>query len=178
MKKTNLVAGTILALSSSLSFAASYVGISVGQANSDVTINFSEVSSKTTSYSITGGYKFNKYFALEASYLRLGGFEYSPHSLTRDIDGFNAAAAAILPITEQFNIFTKAGAYFWNDDIGLGSGGSLYKDDGIDLNLSLGISYLITQNWEVSTQYQLVAIDNSIEDSDLSNIAIGIQYNF
>lgn len=178
MKKTNLVAATLLALSSSLAYADSYVGLSIGQANTKLTINLSEINSKATSYSITGGYKFNKYFALEVSYISLGGFEYSPFTLTRDINGFNTAAAAILPITEQFNIFTKAGAYFWNDDIGFSYGSSVFNDDGIDLTLALGISYLVTKNWEVSTGYQIFAINNSSQDSDFSNLSLGIQYNF
>lgn len=170
MKKINLLGAAVLALSSSFAHAGGYLGLNIGQADIDI-----DGFDKSFSYSVTGGYKFNKYFALEASLLQLGEFDDNIAPVwTLDFDGFNTAAVGILPINEQFNLFAKAGIFMWNAQLSEAGFGTIGETDGTDINIGIGASYSFSKNWEASAQYQSFTLD----DTDASNLSIGIQYNF
>jgi len=68
-----------------------------------------------TAFGVNGGYRFNRYFALEGAYERLGSFDYSAPTGTDTIDGkFKASALSlagvgIYPLSPQWSLYGKAG---------------------------------------------------------------------
>ncbi|HYL22898.1 MAG TPA: porin family protein [Burkholderiales bacterium] len=68
-----------------------------------------------TAFGVNGGYRFNRYFALEGAYARLGSFDYSAPTGTDTIDGkFKASALSlagvgIYPLSAQWSLYGKAG---------------------------------------------------------------------
>jgi OOP family OmpA-OmpF porin len=68
-----------------------------------------------TAFGVNGGYRFNRYFALEGAYARLGSFDYSAPTGTDTIDGkFKASALSlagvgIYPLSPQWSLYGKAG---------------------------------------------------------------------
>ncbi len=71
---------------------------------------------RDTGYKLFGGYKFNKNFALEGGYFDLGRFGFTAITVPAgtlsgniQLKGLNLDAVGILPITEKFSAFGRAG---------------------------------------------------------------------
>jgi OOP family OmpA-OmpF porin len=68
-----------------------------------------------TAFGVNGGYRFNRYFALEGAYERLGSFDYSASTGTDTIDGkfkasaLSLAAVGFYPLSPQWSLYGKAG---------------------------------------------------------------------
>src|SRR5688572_4917359 len=66
-------------------------------------------------YKLYGGYRFNRNFALEGGYFNLGDYSFtatSPAGALRGnakVHGINLDAVGILPITDTFSAFARAG---------------------------------------------------------------------
>src|SRR2546423_715244 len=75
----------------------------------------SSIDNTSTAYGINGGYRFNRYFALEGAYERLGSFDYSSSAGSDTISGkFKANALSlsgvgIYPLSPQWSLYGKAG---------------------------------------------------------------------
>ena len=75
----------------------------------------SSIDQSDTSYGINGGFRFNRYFAAEAAWERLGSFSYSSNTGSDTIDGkFKASALSLAgvgsyPLSENWSIYGKAG---------------------------------------------------------------------
>ena len=93
-------------------FSQGYIGASLGQ--SDVGSEFDE----DIAYSILGGYRFNKFFALEGSYIDYGDHEDDiPPIWTISGDALDIAVLGILPITDKFELFAKVGFATWDIEV-------------------------------------------------------------
>jgi len=163
---------SILALPAAAS-AGGYIGLSVGQSSIDSS-DFSDFD-KDTSFSITGGYKFNQYFAMEASYIKLGDFEDGIAPVwTIEVDGINFAAVGIIPVNERFDIFGKVGVFVWEANLKEAGFGKLSSEDGSDISIGLGASANLTDQFDLIVEYQKFDLDGD----KISNISIGGRYNF
>jgi OmpA-OmpF porin, OOP family len=75
----------------------------------------SSIDKSDTSYGINGGFRFNRNFAVEAAWERLGDFSYNSNTGTDTIDGkFKASALSlagvgILPLAPSWSLYGKAG---------------------------------------------------------------------
>ena len=105
------------------------------------------------------GAQFNPVLGLEASYLEFG--EFSGALGSSDIDGYDLALVARLPLTESFSIYAKGGQLFWDADIRVAG----FKDsaDGDDPFVGVGADFAITDNLVVALEYDRYRID--IEDN-------------
>ena len=128
-----LVLATFAAIASTLAMADDagwYGGVAVGQSRAKIddariTSNLlggglatSSISNddSDTGYKLFGGYKFNKYFALEGGYFDLGKFGFTATTApagTLDgsikLRGVNLDAVGILPINEKFSALGRVG---------------------------------------------------------------------
>jgi len=107
-----------------------YMGGNVGYSQADIDdgkINSSLLGSgfsstiidddeNSTDYKIFGGYQVNRYFAMEAGFFELGHFGFTattipPGTLTGEIlvRGINFDLVGILPISDKFSAFARAG---------------------------------------------------------------------
>ena len=128
------IAAFVLTLSSGLAAAQSadkagwYAGLDLGRsrlgmsgadidgalANQGVG-GSSSVDRSDTGFGINGGYRFNRNFAVEAGWARLGDFSYSSNTGTDTIDGkfkanaLSLAGLGIYPLTPNWSVYGKAG---------------------------------------------------------------------
>jgi len=133
--KKRAIAAFLLALSSGIASAQSasskpgwYAGLDLGRSRlgvdgSDIdgalanqgALGSSSLDQSDTSFGINGGFRFNRNFAVEAAWERLGDFSYSSSTGTDTIDGkFKAnavslAGVGIYPFTPNWSIYGKAG---------------------------------------------------------------------
>ena len=164
------VAVYVLAALASISHAGGYIGASIGQTDVDVP-GFEDA----RSIAISGGYKVNKNFSLEASYIDLGESEDNIDPVwTVEIDGFNFSAVGIIPANKQVDLFAKVGIYMWDVSISESGFGEFYSEDGTDLSFGLGVSVNLTEQFGLVFEYQKFDVD----DEDLSNISLGAKVYF
>ncbi len=175
MKRFTLIVCLCLALSLTPLTALSqgYIGGFLGQ--SDIGSDFD----KSTSYSLLGGYRFNDYIALEASYVNLGEADYKYYSPTIyvDADGWNASVLGILPITEKFELFGNVGFMAW--EAGGGSGDiSVDVVDGEDFNFGAGLAYNFTDKFSLYGGYQQYRFEAFGESDNVKTYYLGTKIYF
>jgi len=172
IKKTLMAASVLsLALAGATAHAQTgYASASVGQADYDIP-GFDE----GTSFKLTGGFQINENFALEGSYINFGEAEDDTAPVwTAEATGFNLAAVATLPITEQFDVFGKAGMLFWDAEISEEGFGQFAEDDGSDLGFGFGASFNASEQVSVIAEYEMF----EVADEDLNNLSLGVRVNF
>ena len=100
-----------------------YAGAGVGSFNldiddvDDVTTTVDRYSSDDTAWKAFAGWRMNKYLAFEGAYVNLGSPDdtIAPDTkLTVETDGFAPYVVGTLPIGDWFEVFAKAG-YYWYD---------------------------------------------------------------
>ncbi|HUH39196.1 MAG TPA: porin family protein [Spongiibacteraceae bacterium] len=169
MFKKMLVASSIALLSAAAN-SGGYIGASFGKSDVDVS-GFDD----GNSVAISGGYKFNKHFALELSYIDLGeSTDDIPPEWTIEVDGFNFAAVGIIPINDNVEVFGKLGAYMWDADVKERGWGKIASDDGTDFSFGLGVAGHITEQFSLVLEFQRFDIDGD----DVDNVSLGVRFNF
>ena len=186
-----------------------YLGLSAGQgtaedfpsaAEFDAALNFFGVTTSSSStddsdyaYKIFGGYKVNKYFAVEGSWTDLGEATYSA-TVVSPISGnanasweasaFALSALGILPLGSQFELFGKVGITFWDADARVSFDGAeldAADDDGSGVLYGVGASFNFTPNLGVRAEwerYDGIGEDDTTGQSDFEMWSVGLQYNF
>ena len=107
MSKTAIVSALVLSLGAGLAQAQSkdeagfYAGIDIGRSSLNVG-GLNE--NHDTALGINAGYRFNRYFGVEAGYAHLGNFSpsYQAHALSLSAIGY-------LPLQSGFSLYGKAG---------------------------------------------------------------------
>ena len=89
------------------------------------------------------GYKFNEWIAIEGGYIDFG--DYGNDLAGAETDGYTAAIKGILPLTERFSLYAKAGQ-LWSETEYNFAGVSRDNDDE-SLFVGAGLSYAITSNF-------------------------------
>jgi OOP family OmpA-OmpF porin len=207
-KNTTIVAAAVLCFAVARSAAANevgfYIGGYVGQASKQVPrLPFDELTDalhqvsiftpveertslddKDTAFALIGGYRWNRYFALEASYARLGKVIYKSlatgdfpfdsgflnTTIESETSGFTFSVLGVLPLTRDWELFARGGALFANDQlrfsvvaqgeefippIGNNVSASLSKSR-TETYAGLGISWRILEIYDLRLEYQRV----------------------
>lgn len=161
------IIASVLVVSTSLSHAGGYIGASVGQSELE--------GEDSDSIAIVGGYKFNKNFAIEGSYINLYKFEENSNSF--EADGINMSAIGIFPINETIEIFAKVGIFKWDATLkvaGFGEG----SVDGSDISFGIGASLNITNRIGLVLEYQKFDLENGGGELNIKNMSLGARFNF
>jgi len=115
-----------------------HAGVGIGSTRVDFNRGFE---GDDVSYSVFGGYRFNRYFAAELAYLD-GGKAHGPRVQTRatvHTTGAIASGIAELPLGDRFSVFGRLGAIAWEwESVGVG-------DDGIDPHYGIGSGFSLGQ---------------------------------
>jgi OOP family OmpA-OmpF porin len=152
-----------------------------------------------TAWSLVGGFRFNRYFAVEAGYVDLGNTKYRSSSTTRffglgtlpttiNIDigarGALLAGSAAAPLGEHFDLHGQLGAFFAKTrlDVGVGLGGTNtpthIEDNSQDLFAGVGVAYHFFEGLTASvdySRYKDVGSDDTGE-GDVTSLRIGLTY--
>jgi OOP family OmpA-OmpF porin len=163
-----------------------YVGGSIGQAQVDgfcdsaPGFTVTSCDDKDTGWKVFLGYRVNRNFAVEGSYMNGGEFGgtvnsiFGTASVKADATAFGIAALGILPVSEQFELFGKLGFVRGESDADVVIGGTRVTvgDSGTELTYGLGAVFNVTRNLGIRAEWE------NVDDAEISMLSIGIQYKF
>jgi len=152
----------------------------------------SSIDNTSTSYGLTGGYRFNSNFAVEAGLTRLGEFDYSAPAAGDTISGkykanaLSLAAVGIYPLGQAWSLYGKLGAARTNVDLDASSATgatpvSNESHSGTGWLVGAGLTYDFAQNYYAKAGWDRYADvgDAAITGKgpiDLYTVGVGIRF--
>lgn len=128
-----------------------------------------------TAAKIFGGWRFNRFFALEASYIDWGEVSGTvstggpPSSVSSEQQSMGLAAAGNLPLTQQISVFGKLGRLRTDQEIRSGASRS---ESESEWHYGLGFRYAATRNLAVRGEWERT------EKLEVSMLSLGVEYSF
>lgn len=140
-------------LAASPAFAADGTGfyVGAGAGSFGIKLDGNSFDASDFGYKVFGGYNFIRYLGAEIEYI--DGGSPSDHGISVDMYGFNFSAVGIWPVTDQFDLFAKAGFISWDADA-QGFGG----DSGEDFSWGVGAGFNFTDQFGLRGEYQAFEI--------------------
>jgi OOP family OmpA-OmpF porin len=188
MKKVINVAGVLLVLMAGPALAqrdddrndldnpqGAYIGAGVGDFSAavdeidaiddvdDVGIDFSD---GDNAMKLFGGYRFNRFWAVQADYVDFGESSgaVSPSVRgTSDVQGIAPSVVATLPIG-PVELFGRVGMMFYEVDLNL-TGGRVVDESGEDLVWGAGIGIDVAERFNIRLEYEEIDIER-LDESD------------
>jgi OOP family OmpA-OmpF porin len=166
-KNLGLLLAIFLLPLSQQSFADSgwYVGGSLGKTYVDENIDGIQFTADGTSFRLSGGYEFNDYFGVEASYLDLGtlkdtvdvGGQMIPVAATAY--GYSLAATGRMPMGQRFAAKGRVGYYFSEGQTTIEG---ITEDDPSEKNpfVGLGLAFSLAETVRLSFDVDYMDGDN------------------
>ena len=136
----------------------------------DIDETIDDYDSDDTAYKVFGGWRMTKYFAAEVAYVNLGSpdDEILPGlNLTTETDGFAPYLVGTFPIGDWFEVFAKAG-YYWYEtelqvDTTIGSASESDSDSTFTWTAGMGINFF--EHINVRLEYEQFDIDQ-VDDAE------------
>ena len=136
----------------------------------DIDATIDDYDSDDTAYKVFGGWRMTKYFAAEVAYVNLGSpdDEILPDlTLTTETDGFAPYLVGTFPIGDWFELFAKAG-YYWYEtevqiDTPIGSASDSESDSTFTWTAGMGINFF--EHINVRLEYEQFDIDQ-VDDAE------------
>ncbi len=128
------------------------------------------------------GYKFNKYLALEGSYINFG--DYGNGLANAETDGYTAALKVMLPIVDRVELYAKGGQLWYSTDYDVvGFSGN---DDGEGVFVGAGVAFKVTDRFLINAEYTWYDADINVDnvanggktDTDFNQASVGVEYRF
>ncbi|MCU8075274.1 porin family protein [Shewanella oncorhynchi] len=128
------------------------------------------------------GYKFNKYLALEGSYINFG--DYGNGLANAETDGYTAALKVMLPIADRVELYAKGGQLWYSTDYDVvGFSGN---DDGEGVFAGAGVAFKVTDRFLINAEYTWYDADINVDsvanggktDTDFNQASLGVEYRF
>jgi OOP family OmpA-OmpF porin len=186
-----------------------YGGISIGQSRakiaddrirnqllgSGLTMTSIDDDNRDTGYKLFGGYKFDRNFAVEGGYFNLGKFGFTANTTpagsltgTAKFQGLNLDAVGILPFTEKFSGFARAGLIYTEaKDTFTGTGGAVgiaasnpnpKKSEG-NYKFGFGVQYDFTDSLGLRGEWERYRVNDAVGNKgDIDMLLIGLVYTF
>jgi opacity protein-like surface antigen len=148
-----------------------------------------------TSWGVAGGYRFNRYLALEASYVSLGTLHATNTinlppvlgggslSLQRELETTGPALAAfgLLPISDSWELFVRAGIMFADSDLTTRFNGSRNSTsfDSEPTTLGAGAQFDWQDHWSARLEFQRsfdVGGDEVASEADVDSVSLSVLY--
>jgi opacity protein-like surface antigen len=148
-----------------------------------------------TSWSVGAGYRFNRYLGLEASYVNLGTLN-ATHTINmlpflggetitfhRELETTGPALAAfgILPISDSWELFVRAGIMFADTDLTTRINGSRnsVSFDSEPTTLGAGAQFDWRDHWSARLEFQRsydVGGDDVANEADVDAVSLSVLY--
>lgn len=152
-------------------------------------------------WSLSGGYRFSRYLAVEVGYLDLGTARYdatgtvllpvlggvlADAAVGIDISsqGPTVAAAVYAPIAEKFDVHGRLGMFFADSSFDFTVGlDDVSESDEIsqsseDFFASVGAAFHFTPNFAASLDFTLFKDVGDELEADVDSLTLGLQYTF
>lgn len=134
-------------------------------------------------YELLVGYRFIPFLGVELNYADFG--KYGGDIASADVDGWGVAAVGFLPLSDNFNIYAKAGQFFSTVDVELAG----FQDDFDDEQVfyGIGMNFVVADPLNISVEYNRykVEVDDSDwpvqlndSDTDIDTIKVGAKFTF
>jgi OOP family OmpA-OmpF porin len=147
-----------------------YAGVGAGQALVDERAYDDE----DTAFSAFGGYQFHRNFALEGGYTDFGSLEPDVAGNGLELTSASLTAVGILPFTDRFSGYAKAGLQRWELDRAIPGLTGTGKDDGTDPVYGLGLQYRFNEVVALRGEYTR----SEVEDLDVDAAQVQVQFDF
>lgn len=147
-----------------------YAGVGAGQALVDERAYDDE----DTAFSVFGGYQFHRNFALEAGYTDFGKLEPRGEGSNLELASASLTAVGILPFTEKFSGYAKAGFQRWDLDRAIPGLTGTAKDDGTDPVYGLGLQYRFNDLVALRGEYTR----SEVEELDVDAAQVQVRFDF
>jgi opacity protein-like surface antigen len=174
-----------------------YAGASVGESSIDFvladiddgSLSNSSVDDSDTAFKVFVGYRFLKFFAVEADTVDLGEFAISatsdgsgasfaagPVAAIAEADGYRIAGVGILPVGGGFSVFAKAGIFYWDAETMLTDASSTVIDSSSDSDefFGAGLNFDLKGPISIRLEYEMLTLD----DVDVDLVSIGAAFRF
>lgn len=183
-----------------------YIGGNVGQSTADIdapriksglqaggltTTDFKE-DERNNGFKLFGGYQFNRYLALEGGYFDLGEFSYVANTLPTgtvsgnlSVRGVNLDLVGLLPFTDKFSAFARAGVtQARTRDKFSATGFATVQDperskSNTGFKVGVGIQYALVPSLGLRVEAERFRIDDAVgSKGDINLVSIGLLYRF
>ena len=145
-----------------------------------------------TGFKLFGGYKLKRNFAVEGGYFDLGNFGFTattipPGTLSGKIKlkGLNLDLVGILPITEKFSVFGRAGVnYAEARDSSSGTGAVTVFNPNpskrqMNYKFGAGVQYDFTESLGMRLEAERYRINDAVGNKgDIDLVSVGLIYRF
>jgi OmpA-OmpF porin, OOP family len=143
-------------------------------------------------YKLFGGYQFNRNFALEGGYFDLGKFGFTANTVPAGtlngnikVRGLNLDLVGILPITEKFSAFGRAGLNYAQARDSFAGTGSVNVSNpnpsksAANYKFGLGLQYAITESLAMRAEVERYRINDAVGNKGhMDLISVGLVYRF
>lgn len=130
---------------------------------------------RDSGWKLFGGYRFNRYFALEGSYIDWGEVTASVGAVNVAADqrSFGLAALGSLQLGPRFSVFGKLGLLSTEQETRrINPNPSTFQRDETELHYGVGATYSLTPNWMVRGEWE------NTEKLKVQMLSIGVEYRF
>jgi OOP family OmpA-OmpF porin len=147
---------------------------------------------RATGYKLYGGYQINHNFALEGGYFDLGKFGFTANTApagtfsgnTR-MRGLNLDLVGILPITDKFSAFARAGVIYAEAKDSFSGTGAVNvlnpnpSKRAANYKVGLGVQYDLTQALAMRGEVERYRINDAVGNrGDINLVSVGLAYRF
>ena len=147
-----------------------YAGVGAGQA----LVDERGYDDEDAAFSVLGGYQFHRNFALELGYTDFGKLEPRGEGANLEASSVSLAAVGILPFTEKFSGYAKAGFQRWELDRAIPGLTGTAKDDGTDPVYGVGLQYRFNDLFALRGEYTR----SEVEDLDVDTAQVQVRFDF
>lgn len=146
----------------------------------------------STGFKLFGGYRFNRFFAMEGGYFDLGKFGFTANTLPLGtltgkikVNGVNLDLVAMMPLAERFSAFARAGViYAEAKDTFTGSGSvAVFNPNpskrAANYKYGVGLGFDFTRAFGMRVEAERHRIDDAVGNKgDIDLYSVGLVYRF
>jgi OmpA-OmpF porin, OOP family len=155
-----------------------YLGAALGQSKfkewCDPTL--AACDDKDSTWKLFGGYRFNRYFAVEGSYVDWGEVTATTTTGDRvaaDQHSYGIAAVGSLQVGPQFTVFGKLGLLRTEQETRrITPPASSRERKETELHYGLGVRYSLTKNWGLRAEWE------NTDKLEVQMLSIGVEFTF
>lgn len=157
--------------------SGAYLGGAIGQARFTEWCDpgTSACDDKDSGWKLFGGYRFNRYFALEGSYINWGEVTASVGAVNVAAEqrSFGLAALGSLQLGPRFSVFGRLGLLSTEQETRrINPNPTTVQRDETELHYGVGVSYGLAQNWAMRGEWE------NTEKLKVRMLSIGVEYRF
>ena len=145
----------------------------------DVTLpDAGDYSSSSSGWKISGGYRFMKYFGVEASWKDFGegDDEVGQYDYTVNLESYDFRAVGFLPVG-IFDFYASIGYNYWDGEATIEGGGNTagVSDSSWDLSYGIGAKVTLAEHFGIHLEYDQYDI---AAFNDVSSWTLGASWQF